>query len=449
MHVISSCSFFSARRALAGALAAIAIAAACPVEASRANASGAPSDAVRGLTLDECIALARQSSLGLRVAENALSSARLERKAQVATSYPQVHFGGAARTDPTFGRYGYDPIITDFGEIDAQIVAEQMLYGGGIFHLQLKQTKLDIENLGIARKITERDVVFDVTQSFVEVLRAREEVALDRESLAQLDDYLSVVQDLYRSGRVGYTDVLKTRIQLAAARTSLQSAIETFALARLELSQIVRGTADTTLVIAGSLDSMEVARLDTAGSFGKSLESQSNAIGIERTSLDVELARHARYPTLSVFADAGLVTSLDPVNNLGRRFEYLGYSAGVSLQVPLLDWGQAKYRADAQRFAFENARYEAELFNRSQAREVRSISLQISNLERRAGTLRRTTKDADDNYLLTKSKYMHGAALALEVLDAQQLVTDARLGELQARADALKLSARLEQILTR
>lgn len=406
-------------------------------------------DTTRALTLAQCIDLAKKTSLGLRVAENALSSARLSRKAADAGRLPQVRLGGRASIAPTFGRFGYDPIVTDFGEIDAQIIAEQTVYDGGIYGLQTKQMQLDLESLGLARRITERDIVFAVTQVFVEILRAREEIALERQSLSQLSEYLSLVQNLYRSGRVNYTDVLKTEIQLSSARTSLQAAIEASTLATFELSELIHGTVDTTLEIRGSLDNMSVARIDTAGGpFGQSLESKSNELGIARSGLDVEIAHHAKYPTFSVFADAGLLTSLEETD-ISRRFEHLGYSAGVSVQVPLFDWGQVKYRERGQRLAVENARYEAEAFNRAQARELRSISFQIGNLERRIGELRKTMKDADDNYILTKSKYLGGAAPATEVLAAQQLVTDARLGELQARADALKLSARLEQIMTR
>jgi outer membrane protein TolC len=102
-----------------------------------------------------------------------------------------------------------------------------------------------------------------------------------------------------------------------------------------------------------------------------------------------------------------------------------------------------------QRLAVENARYEAEAFERSQTIEIRSLLLRIGNLEQRLNDLRITEKDAGDNYDLTKSKYLGGAAPVTEVLAAQQLVTDTQIEELAARSDILKLSTRLEQIVAR
>jgi outer membrane protein TolC len=54
---------------------------------------------------------------------------------------------------------------------------------------------------------------------------------------------------------------------------------------------------------------------------------------------------------------------------------------------------------------------------------------------------------AEDNYLLTKSRYAGGDALSLEVLTAQQAVTDTRLAALQAEVDCARAATVLEQLL--
>jgi outer membrane protein TolC len=56
---------------------------------------------------------------------------------------------------------------------------------------------------------------------------------------------------------------------------------------------------------------------------------------------------------------------------------------------------------------------------------------------------------AEENFAMTKSKYAAGGALSLEVLSAQQLLTDIKLEELQTLAEKQLLLARLEHITTR
>jgi outer membrane protein TolC len=404
----------------------------------------------RVLTLDECIALAKKNSPSLRIAENALSSAAFSRKGLFASRFPQVKINSGASAAPVFNRFGYDTAITDYGQIAAQIIAEQTLYDGGIYGLKARQMQVDLENLRIARTISERDIVFSVKQVFIEILRAREEIELDRQSLMQLTDYLNLVKNLCASGRVHYTDVLKTTIQLSSANASLQKARESSTLSYYELAEMIGATPDTAFDVRGSLDSLSVMLVDTTaaeGTFPQSLESRSNELAVTRSGLDAAITHREKFPTVSLVADAGLLTSLtDPVAD---RWDHVGYSAGISVDVPLMDWGQRRMREKQQQLAIQTARYQAEAFNRSQTRELRSLSLQIRNLAQRISDLRTTAKDADNNYVLTKAKYLGGAAPVTEVLDAQQLVTDTRLEELQARADMLRLSARLEQILTR
>jgi outer membrane protein len=403
----------------------------------------------RILTLDQCIALARKNSPNLRAADNALSSAALARRELSGSRLPQLRASGTASASPTFGRFGYDPAITDYGQLSAQIVAEQKLYDGGVYGLKARQTRFDVEGLRIARRISERDIVFSVKQAFIEILRAREEIALQRKSLEQLAGYLNLVKNLNASGRVHYTDVLKTGIQLASANASVLKAEEAAVLAKYELSGMIDAAPDTSFEISGSLDDLPIASIDmaTTGAGTRSLESESRDLGVARNGLDAEIIHREKFPTLSLIADAGFLSSLDPP--AADHWDRFGYSAGVTIDVPLVDWGQRRLREQQQRLAVENARYEAEAFERSQTIEIRSLLLQTRNLERRLDDLRKTAKDAADNYDLTKSKYLGGAAPVTEVLAAQQLVADTQIEELAARSDMLKLSTRFEQILAR
>jgi outer membrane protein len=403
----------------------------------------------RVLTLEQCIELAKKNSPELRAADNALSSAALARKELSGSRYPQLRASGTALTAPTFDRFGYDPAITDYGQLSAQIIAEQKLYDGGVYRLKAKQQQIDAQGMGIARRISERDIAYSVKQTFVEILRAQEETALQRKSREQLADYLDLVKNLNAAGRVHYTDVLKTSIQLASADAAVRKAEEAAALAKYELSGMIDAAPDTSFEIAGSLEDLPMAAADTtaAGAQSRSLESESLDLGIARSGLDAEIISREKFPTLSLIADAGLLSSLEPPT--ADHWDRLGYSAGITIEVPLMDWGQRRLRERQQRLAVENARFEAEAFARAQRIEIRAIVLQMRNLERRIEDLRRTARDADDNYDLTRSKYLGGGAPVTEVLDAQQLVTDTRIEELSARSEILRLSTRFEQIVAR
>ena len=75
-------------------------------------------------------------------------------------------------------------------------------------------------------------------------------------------------------------------------------------------------------------------------------------------------------------------------------------------------------------------------------------SLALTEYDRSVDSVRTLTlqERAEENFILTKSKYAAGAALALEVLAAQQMLTESHLAEIQTLADIRSLNARIERL---
>jgi outer membrane protein TolC len=76
----------------------------------------------------------------------------------------------------------------------------------------------------------------------------------------------------------------------------------------------------------------------------------------------------------------------------------------------------------------------------------KKIHAQIRNSLDQLISLTQTLKKATDNYLLTKAQYAAGGTTALDVLAANQLLTENRLAEIQARTDIQRLLARIDQL---
>ena len=87
-----------------------------------------------------------------------------------------------------------------------------------------------------------------------------------------------------------------------------------------------------------------------------------------------------------------------------------------------------------------------EILRRSIASDAARLRVQIAGARERLGLLRSNLMKANDNYILTKSKFAAGASLSLEVLSAQQALTDARLAELQSLADIRSFTAKIERL---
>jgi len=350
-------------------------------------------------------------------------------------------------TRPHLENFGYDPALSNGGQVTGQVIVQQSLYDGGIRGLKSDQLSLDIDRLAKEKRIAERDLVFSVKQTFIETLRAEQEIILQEESVRQLSEYLEIVRRLSKAGSAAYTDVLKTELQLSNAQLSYQKAAEEFAVAKYALAELIGTPLDTTFNIVGSLRDAAHRQTDSS-SFSLSADSSPNlemsaaSLALKRSLLDVELTQHENYPTVLLMGDAGLVTSGDNLRlPRDERANMFGFSFGVALEIPLVNWGATDLRVQQKQLDADNLRLQSDLVQRSMSTESRKTRVQIIKQRERLYVIQNNITSAEDNFLLTKSKYAGGGTLSLEVLSAQQLLTDIKLSELQTLADIQLLDA--------
>jgi outer membrane protein TolC len=406
-------------------------------------------------TLDRCLTLARTQNPRMRSAENAIRTAELSHAELSTTKLPQIKLGASSIYAPSSGSLGYDPALSNGGQVSGQVIVQQSLYDGGIRGLKTDQVSLDIDRLNKEKRIAERDLVFSVKQVFIEALRAQEEIILQEESVRQLSEYLDIVRRLSKVGNAAYTDVLKTELQLSNAQLSSQKASEEFSVAKYSLAELIGTQLDTAFTIAGSLSDTTYIIHDSSSIIYNpdslsNLELSVASLALKRTLLDVEITQHENYPTISFVGDAGLLTSGDNLR-LPReeRANMFGFSLGVALEIPLVNWGATDLRVQQKQLDADNLRLQSDILQRFMKTESRKTRIQIMKQRERLRVVQNNIKSAQDNFLLTKSKYAGGGTLSLEVLSAQQLLTDTKLSELQTLADIQLLAAKMEQLSTK
>jgi outer membrane protein TolC len=406
------------------------------------------------LSLDSCLVLALRNSPGLRSAENAVRAAGLARSELGTTVLPQIQAVIDAIYIPVPPRYGYDPAITDGGEVRGLISLRQSVYDSGLRTLKSDQFSADIERLGNERRLAALDLALAVKQSFYESLRGRAEVGLQKESVDQLEGYLSLVRRLYNGGSASSTDLLKSELQTSSARIALAKAREASLSALIALEEVMGVAPDTSVTLTGSLDEVPGPPADSAAADGfdpaATLDMAVAGMLVRHSVLDEDIARHERLPDISLFADAGYLTSGDNLRlPSSQRVNGMGYEVGLGIQFPILNWGATGLRTEQREVATDDLRNRMELLRRSIASDAVRLRVQIAGARERLLVLRGNRAKANDNFILTKSKFAAGASLSLEVLAAQQALTDAHLAEIQTMEDIRLMAAKMERLNAR
>jgi outer membrane protein TolC len=404
------------------------------------------------LTLPRCLELARSYSLKARASDMAIRASELERDEISTTKLPQVKLSSEASYAPASGTHGYDPAITDGGQLGGRIAIQQSLYDAGVRSLRSEQLSTERNALVKEKQIADRDLVFAVEQLFIEALRSQNEIDLQQASMRQLKDYLDLVQQLTKGGQASSTDVLKTQVQLQMADRSLQRARESLSSTKYALAEVMGRSIDTSFALDGSLESLLAAppMNEYAADLTQNLDVTLAQLNVSKSAFDIEIQKSERLPVIGAFADAGLLTSIDNLRlPSSERSGMFGYMIGLSLEVPVFTWGATDLRAQQKQLATDALGLQLESVRRSVTTDYQRTRLQLKRAEERLQSIRISLKAADENFVLTKSKYASGGVLSLEVLAAQQLFTDLKLDELQTLADRQALLAKMEQITTR
>ncbi len=407
------------------------------------------------LSLEQCLTAARANSLGIKQSGLAVQGAELARRELVSTAYPQLKISAGASFAPATHDFGYDPAITDKGQLSSQLMLEQPIYDSGRRRLKIEQADLDLKRLSIERQLAGRDLEFNVKAAFFEILRSQSEVSLRTESAGRLSEYLDLVRSLNAGGAVGYTDVLRTQTEFQNARLAVDESRQFLATAKYNLAELMGTPQDTSFNLSGTLDSTAGGAVDSTAiplpyDSSQNLDLMTSELAYERSIAEVRDAQKEKLPTLSLVADAGYLTSRDNLQlPASERISGLGYSAGLLFELPLFDWGGRKYRIQQRQVEAETARLQTEALHRSISAEYRKGLVQMQTGRARLKIIREGMKTAEDNFLLTKSKYAGGSAPASDVLSAQQLLTESRLSEIETLAELATLQAKLQRLTAR
>jgi outer membrane protein len=399
---------------------------------------GANVRAQRPLTLDSAVSFAFLHAPVIRTAALNIEEASLARREAELAPYPALKYNAGGSYAPTGRNFGYDPAVTNEGQLNGQLMVAGTIYNGGAYGLRKRQAELDVTHAQTGFALTREDLRFDVTQSFLEDLRDRMNITIEQESVSELQSYRDLVDRLFHGGTSGYTDLLKTEVQLGEENIALEKARADEIQARFALASLLGTPSDTGFSTQGTFDSVFTApayRMEAYDSL-VTLTITLAQNELERARLDIDIARAAAKPQVDANIDAGLLTSVQNLTGPpDQRNPFWGASAGISVTGPILDWGLNKTQVEEKEVIVQILESQLDEQHRELNAQITQLLVLLRTSRDRLADVRANLQKARDSYELEKAKYAVGGALASEVLDAQKQVLDTRLSELQILSD--------------
>jgi outer membrane protein TolC len=395
------------------------------------------------LSLRESVDMALNIHPLLKASDQTLRAAEFRVDQVTSGYYPQLYF------NTSFTRWDWvlpnKRILlgNSLNDLFAEFAVQQLLYNGGRTSIQsdLARNLVDVESINNQR--LQQGIVFSVARAYLLLLKAERIVAVQELAIANLRDHVTTAELLYRSGKVSQLDVLKAQTQLALANEELVKAKNSVTIRKQELFGAMG--VDTvfdfrTVDLTEALWQREQARSLREDSLLSLLNRHPD---LQRADLDVQgrdqeisLARTDYYPSAFVRGSYNWEDSRVLPGNKNWNF-------GVGLSVPVYQGGLTQASVDQAKARAEAARATKEALRQRLRVAVRTNLATLDDARSRVRSAAETIRLAEETEKVASLKYRTGKGTNLDVLDAEIVLTNARISYVQVLTDYAVASAEL------
>lgn len=447
-------------------LAKLLLCIAIPVAATIGLAATNDSRLLRPLTLVDAIDMAlaqnstiRQSSADLEAAHGVVVQTRAVALPRVVVSsdYSATEESAIDRFRPSSASSTNGALFTDLFDFadqrwSANVRVIQSVYEGGRITSAFRAAKLIRQQALLNHQTIVSDVIRDVRVGYSDVLLAEQQIAVQEASVKLLEKELQDTRSRFDAGTVPKFNVLRAEVELASARPRLIRARNAYRVSKAAMAQILGES------ISADIEDPPLQLTDklTAPAFDISLANALRRAFENRPELAVLRASAALRRENVATAKAGFKPSVQLFAGYGGKSsqfsrdltdELHGWEAGAQLNWNLFDGFLTRGRVQEARALQQ--RSEEQILDASRRIELDVRTAWSSYVEAREvlDSQLKVQESAEEALRLASARAVVGSATQLDVLDAQTSLTDARTTQAQALRDYAVAAARLERAI--
>lgn len=387
------------------------------------------------ITLEEAIRRAEVNEPAFAMAVADSNVARLDKSIAVAGLLPSVRFNGqglyvqpngivdtggegVTSTNPKFVSADARP-----REYIAQGIVDETFSLGGVAAMRRADAAAAVAHAEL--EIARRGLVSTVTGLYYGLFAADRKLAIAQEAETEAADFTKSTRQREEAREAAHADTVKAQLQQQQRERELSDAKLNADKGRLELGVLLFpdprtpytiSVPETAAVLASREEINELAAKNNP-------ELKSALATLNVSSADVLAARAAYLPSVGLNytygIDANEFASNGPLTSDGTRARNLGYSAGVTVNLPVWDWLATEHKIKQSEIKRGAAKVALTGTQRRLIAQLDEIYAEAQVARDQLASLDASASTAAESLRLTKLRYTGGEATVLEVVDAQ------------------------------
>ncbi len=418
---------------------AIAIAALCAWMGPAVAQNTAP-NSPQPITLDQALEIAFKNNPNIKIAVDQINRSRAAAHEAMAGFMPKFNgeYQITEQGPPVI--VSFPPYIPPSVFIPATqrtaiaSVALPLDINGSITYTnRIARDQFQIDYLGMLH--TSEQIIFDVKSAYYDLLRAQAQADVDQAAVDVAQERLKNTTAQFNAGTVPKFDMDRAQVDVANLNQTLIQGKTNVEQMRGALNRVLGIDVNAPTVVAKSELPIDTKlKIDipegVKTAFVQRPEVKQQQIAIKAARSNIRLQRTGIYPALNLSG------------NFTHQFQLSGFStvndswiAVLALTFPIWDAGVTHDRVDEAKADASKSNDTLDQLKLSVALEVRAAALRVQEALDRVRTTAENVSLAEESLRLANVRYNAGISVLVEVLDAENALTQARFNNVNAIYD--------------
>lgn len=318
---------------------------------------------------------------------------------------------------------------------------EQPLFTYNRTKMQFKELEYALENAKISYAMQELNIEKNVTTQFYDVYQKQKDLNIAKDEYNNQKQNYEIIKNKVDAGLVAKEELYQAEVNLATSESSVFSQEISYENTKDNFKILLGMPLDEEVMVLPNTDiiSVEVNGNEAVKyALEQRMEIRQKEITLEQDVFSIIKAKADNEFKGNLSARIGMDALSGKVNNMYNN-PTDNEQIGVSLTIPLFDWGAKRARVKSSELAMESNEIDFEEEKKTIIIGVRQICRNLPTLIRQIEIKKISIENAERTYEINLEKYRNGNLTGMELQQYQTQLTSAR----QAYTNAI-ISYKLE-----
>ena len=397
-----------------------------------------PTGFAADLSLQDAINMALSQNTGLKITQKGEDTAKAALDEAKGNNGVSVSASDSLASSKSSGS---DRQASNGISVDASLP----LYTGGKNQANIKKAELGVQSADWTTERGREDLKLNVIKAYYDALEARKTVDVRQETVDKYQEHYTNVSQLFSAGSKARIDVIRSSVELSNARQNLIKAQNSYEvdLAALRNYLNMDRTEPLSLTTDFTYDAFNIGMDDCINyAYRNRKDLLVDQYKLEQQEQAIKAAKAGYLPTLKFSLGVDQKNTFQPSGDSSH-----GNSATLGLSWDLFDSGVTKAQVstavtnrDVAKLNLLKAKEDIDL-------SVRQAYYNLREAEKRFNSTKDAVNQAEEDYYIAREKYRAGEGLMLDIIDAQEALSTARLNYISAQYDYARYKATVENAM--